>query len=817
MTAQNQQQNLINDLKAPIKSFRIFALEEVIRSGASSDMLVALNEAGKFEDDAECQMLINHAIAAVTARMGGSTKESGQLKIKEAEEFMAIWKTAEENDRMRILSDLPARLPKGLQPLGPVLMESENSSVISAKIIRVFCRTWPEEMFDRIVSSLNSQSLSLKLAALRTIVHMNPELLLNDLPVLLKSKDPQIKALAIRGLVKIDREEALKHLQGLLLSAESSDRLAAIQNCPFFPFEMVKPVLLKYFAAENNPDLLIRAGWILEMNPDVQVPFKLFEIAERSPAKKSQLVKAILNDAVKLLEKSGILGDQFAAFTAKLQAWVNKKNALRFTKQVAARLNNEIIEPELDQTIRNGLKQKILQEAFQEALSWPVSETVKSRLQAYLKSCAPTLGLQKPEDIGRVAESPVKIEQKSIEVAEIKKQGLLEQTQDFLFEFFAGLDLDSASKNLDEIKAVIGGKGTSSALKIAAFHAFTRLKARGLEALAIDNFKSSDTGIATATVEYLGEVDPESIFPFIGQCLKIPDVRMKSAALGILKNFDFNQAVSSLNAMLRSRDPEQQRMALECMDQFDFTLIRDQLTDFLCQCSNESLVETGLCHFAANPSPENAYSLYKIEKAHSGHVAAQIAKMREKCQQEDALEGRAEDSGAQPEEDLRTRYLEEQEKKKNKKPAYAYQEDALSERVTSAQQLAEIIEFLRQWANSRGPQLGVGIIILLAVVFYVFFMPGEADKTLSNLGGAVVSQQISVEGTVLEIDQLGAVILSSRASDKFILTPQNDGFRLPKPGAKLRISALPYRKTADNMYLVRLISLREIEEFSQEN
>lgn len=85
-------------------------------------------------------------------------------------------------------------------------------------------------------------------------------MLIDDLPELLNSKDPQIKALAIEGLAKIDKEEALKHLQALLLSADLSDRLAGIQNCPFLPFEMVKPVLLKYFAAENHPELLIRAG-----------------------------------------------------------------------------------------------------------------------------------------------------------------------------------------------------------------------------------------------------------------------------------------------------------------------------------------------------------------------------------------------------------------------------------------------------------------------------------------------------------------------------------------------------------------------------
>ena len=126
----------------------------------------------------------------------------------------------------------------------------------------------------------------------------------------------------------------------------------------------------------------------------------------------------------------------------------------------------------------------------------------------------------------------------------------------------------------------------------------------------------SDGKLVMCQKSYL--VNPDCIFPYLGQCLKISDVGMKSAALGILKNFDYNQAVSSLRAMMYSTDNNQQKMAMECIGQFDFALIRDMLTEFLCLDYHEGLLEAGLCHFAANPSADNVYSLYKIEQAHPG-------------------------------------------------------------------------------------------------------------------------------------------------------------------------------------------------------
>ena len=196
MSIGNQQQNLINDLKAPIKSFRIFALEEAIKTGATQEILEVLEQLKIEEDDGECQVLINYAISAVTERVAGKEQKPAK-KIKEQQDFISQWNTAGETEKIRILSNLPSRLPKAIRTMGPDLLVMENSPVVAARIIRVFCRNWPEDRFYLIKNMLSSQSLSLRLASLKTIVHMKPELMVEDLPALLSSEDPQIKALAV--------------------------------------------------------------------------------------------------------------------------------------------------------------------------------------------------------------------------------------------------------------------------------------------------------------------------------------------------------------------------------------------------------------------------------------------------------------------------------------------------------------------------------------------------------------------------------------------------------------------------------------------
>ena len=799
MSLSKEQQNILDNLRLPIKSFRIFALEEVIKSGGNSEILSVLEEIQATEDDPECSMLISHAINAVKNSLS-SSKKLESVVISDAHDFLANWKDADENLRMHIISNLPARLPKDIRTLGPEMIEG-SSPIVVARVIRAFGRNWPEDKFNIITSNLNSESLVLKLAALRTMVHLKPELLLNYLPDLLASSDPEIKALAIRALVKIDKEEALNHLQALLLSPTKTERLAGIQNCPFLPFETVKPLLLKYFAAETNPELLIKAGWIIEMNPDVEVPFTLFEISERSPAKKAELVKNVLNEAVRLLNKSGILGDKFAAYTRKLQLWVNKRNALRFVRQVVTKLDSETVAADIEQNIAVAIRQPIVKEVFKEALKWPLSDLAKSRLAKYL-------GIQLPGSIQTPKEEQKQEKESVVPVG--NKQSLS------LFEMLATITPEKAAEKINNLLLLINKNDSGSDLKIAVFQCLTRCKLSGAEDTAVRLIKSRDITVATAAVEYLGIVNPDCIFPYLGQCLKVSDVGMKSAALGILKNFDYNQAVSSLRAMMYSTDNTQQRMAMECIGQFDFALIRDMLTEFLCLDYHETLLEAGLCHFAANPSAENVYSLYKIEQAHPGKIAEQARILREACPEPSeemvgSLSEEKEESGSSESEEtkealksdkdakeaeLKERLRLEKEKKASKKPAYAYRSNVEIPERTSKQQLIAIWNGITSFVQSKALPISIITFLIVAPLVYYLFFYTPGDENQKAKGGAVVCEPLVVEAKVETVDN-GVVTIKATNDETYILVPLKDGWKVPEVKRLIRALVVPYRKSSN--------------------
>lgn len=797
MAINAKQQNLINDLKAPTKSFRLFALENAIKTGDSPEILSTLEELSLTEDDAECQMLITHAIASVKSKLSDTTESKATIKEKEI--FLQEWNKANDEEKLTLLGNLPPRLPKKLRGMGPELISENISSVLEAKIIRSFCRFWPEDQFDKIVVHLDSESLSLKLAALRTLVHINPQLLIPHLPTLLKSEDPQIKALSIRALAKIDKEEALKYLQALLLSSSVSDRLAGIQNCPFLPFEMVKPVLLKYFSAENHPELLIRAGWILEMNPDVYVPFKLFEIAERSPAKKAKLVKEILNEAVKLLDKSGIIGDKFAEYINKLQAWVNTRNAQRFVRNIVAKIDAGHITSEIEHIISQKIKNNHVRKVLQDSLDWPVSDIVKNKVKALLSTeTASGQPVQENKEVPQTAQSRTKFSSKS----------------DKCLQEITGLSSETYDNHLDEINQMMLSPNCSESVKIAIFHTALNLNKTGHEEIAEKLISGKSTSLATAAVTYLGAIDPERVFPYLGKCLRVADIEMKSAALGILKQFDFNQAVSSLSAMLNSRDPKQQEMALECSAQFDFTLIREELTEYMIKCRDRKLIEKALCHFAANPAKENIYLLYKIEKAQSGNNAQMVSSVRLKCEQQVQSSDIESESKVPEKINLEEKWKQEQEKKRSKKPAYAYKKSSQAERkATASEVVSALSEKVSDFLQSKGAWVGFAIVLCISAIMWILFKPGKGIDTKKERGGAVIAQALTLEGKVTNIKN-GVVFFKATNSDEFLISPGRDGYRIPKRGMKLRVSLLPYRKTSDNKYFARIRGIREIESFS---
>ena len=72
----NSERDLLNELDAPVRSFRLFAIEQIIQSGSTSEVLQALQARLPGEDDQECRIMLEHAITMVRSRVEGKVPQS---------------------------------------------------------------------------------------------------------------------------------------------------------------------------------------------------------------------------------------------------------------------------------------------------------------------------------------------------------------------------------------------------------------------------------------------------------------------------------------------------------------------------------------------------------------------------------------------------------------------------------------------------------------------------------------------------------------------------------------------------------------------
>ncbi|RCK79448.1 MAG: Translation initiation factor 2 [Candidatus Ozemobacter sibiricus] len=395
MTSSSLDPTWLVDLQAPVKSFRLFALERAMAMPPSAELLAALEAHHAVEDDEECQLLLIHAIASIRQQLEG-TAPAGPLPAPAAAgpaddpaaAFRQAWQAADLQGRLGLLNRLDARHRRMLAAQAPDLLAAEAHPVLQAALIRTFSRAWPADRIADLGRHLFEPSLAVRLAALEALSHLAPQSLVRDFPKLLRSPDPRLRALAIRGLAALDLDEAMLHLQALLNSPDRHDRAAGLQNCLLLPFPAVQPLLLDFLAAEPHPTLLRQAGDILVSNPDPQTPYRLWEAVERAPREKAPHLKQILEEVVAMLDKSRVLGDDFPRYLERLQSWIRQRAAVRFVQECLNRLTLQEgqSDDELDGIVRARLAQPAIRAAFTEALSWQVAPALKQVIRVWLEA-----------------------------------------------------------------------------------------------------------------------------------------------------------------------------------------------------------------------------------------------------------------------------------------------------------------------------------------------------------------------------------------------------------------------------------------------
>ncbi|MBF0545756.1 MAG: HEAT repeat domain-containing protein [Candidatus Riflebacteria bacterium] len=576
------------------KSMRLHSIEQALIHGKNQEGLERLLTHRQFEPDEECLAFLDSAISTLQNMLGRPSDgvESFSLNV---ETVAGIFEKSPSTARMDILMKL-RQIP--LQPFSIIATEwlkNEKNSTVAATIIKTFSEVWPEEKQDLLISQISSKSLVVRLSAIEAMVKLAPAKLFKELPDFLCSDEPRIRSLAIEALEKLDLEEALKHLEDLLLGNDYSRKEAVIPHLFMLRFGDIRKIALKFLIVEKNLDLISTVGILFQMNPDPEIPLALWEISEISPKPKAEVIKEILSGALAVIKQTNLLTEDFDHYYARLKEAVQKRMAVRFVKECISRLSVEdtFIEDEITSLMEKQLSHPLIRAAFEEALSWPISDRIKD---FFKKNLFPGSS-------------------RKIEPEGAKEEFVLERIRQIAN--FVRTEFDIAYPIIRDVLSDPNSSRDLVAVSLRTAKKICPPEKKECFVSQIGNvqgfLEKDDPNLISASMEFLAFFSPETITPMLATFLKSPMKRVQGAAIEILVGIDTNKALSALFQMLQETPANHRKSIVAFFIYFDFSLIRERLTEFICKNPEKEFFETSLFLYQTNPDVENLYFLYKFE------------------------------------------------------------------------------------------------------------------------------------------------------------------------------------------------------------
>ncbi|PKL47755.1 MAG: hypothetical protein CVV42_12090 [Candidatus Riflebacteria bacterium HGW-Riflebacteria-2] len=154
--------------------------------------------------------------------------------------------------------------------------------------------------------------------AVEGLSRIQPDRLRNFLFPLLTSESAGIRSRAIRLLYRWHPEEALRQLISMLESDVIDERRAALANAIFLPYDLIKQDLIRFIIRESEPALLVQAGQLLIINPDLDVAKAVAAVAAASPPEKIPVLKGILDQQCEFLARIKLINEAHEAYASRL-------------------------------------------------------------------------------------------------------------------------------------------------------------------------------------------------------------------------------------------------------------------------------------------------------------------------------------------------------------------------------------------------------------------------------------------------------------------------------------------------------------------
>jgi HEAT repeat protein len=776
--------SLVSELAAPVKAFRVFALEKAIRSGESEELLKALSARLQFEDDDECLMLLRHAISSVEERLSRRKAPAKPVPEKISPAAFAKMPPEQQLDALRKTPTAVLKKDGGVATI-KFLWQAACKPVVKAEIIRRCSSFWPAELADFLEIGLNDNSSVLQIACLEAIIARFPDRLQKNFDRLVMSADPIIRATAIRGLARKHPASAATFLSESLRKGDYYTRLAALRAMSIMPFNLNKSGIIELLGREKDERLQKIAAAIILSNPDREIPFRICDIIEKTPQSRHEFLVELQKNCCAMIRMAEICPD-FNQFLATLKKYPKRIKARHFVQSCINAYDGA--DPETRRELFLLLQEKRQVREVAEAIDNMkasdshellklVFETRQARpAAAEVKTTATPVVTSQP---AQAEESPDLLK-RLLRIRAVGDKGAREK----ISEAFAA-----------------GRAGTN--LLPSAFRAAIACEDNRWGDRARQVLRSDSEDLIAAALEYLAAFDSESFMLQIRVFINSPSLIVRTALLRSLCRQSPENARELLASMLGDKDARVREKAISSLIHFEFASIRDLLPAFLERESNPEMLNACLSFYLTNPVMESTFDLTRL--------AALRPEMQglfnKTC---NMLKETLIEFNIASEEEISS-YIERQttahaESEKNREEKLEKERlEKLAAKVKwnlsdSFSELSEYYPLLKR--------IFLGGMLLLALFFY---LSGSEEDTVPEAAPGYTAVASQISEFRLSVRQFnsndGSISAITQDNQKILALPRPGKAFIANPGDSIVIRAMPFRTLPDQTLVVKTIEV----------
>lgn len=651
MNNTNNLQNFPNDLdinswleyslKSANEQDRQIALEEILANGFTPELKETLINVAKSDTSQNCR---NKAIwilklAETKPQLKSLIK---QLDITPDYVFLQIQKG--DYAKVYLCSQILRKSPssKTLTSWRVALQNSNEPKIIETGL-NILSKFGSDQDTPIAVKHLHSPNVQVVCAAFSFLAQKDVKTLKKYIKCGLSSKTASIVLHSIHLLRSIDEAESIKYLSNLILNKNALIRQKALRELLLIDFNKIQDFFWQYIGREEQPLLLVKAGFIVTINPNAAFPFKIYDIFSISNGIKKQIMQSILKQSIETTYAAGILGNKnIETFLEEIQRYINNKKAESLIRIAIANLK----APESD--IRLSAVDTLSQYIAHPQIKGLLRAHLDTETDPSIKSLILSLFEETP-DSDAAATEPIKREE-TVSTSETNIIKAVSQANEIKAAETTSATTDEKLQSFPEVKAFtkLTVKEQRSYLhKINTIDIYSLARKTLIDSVDFDLkksvileilrtiekygdnadakqiqhlLKSKDNSVVAQTIKTIGAINLELIMLDLNRVLSNKDPRIKAAAFEVYIHADKTAAIQYVGTMLKQTGIGTRRIALSLMPQLDYPSAEPLLWWLLDHETTFELQEQAGYMVAANPTREGISRLYKFTHSKTGEI-----------------------------------------------------------------------------------------------------------------------------------------------------------------------------------------------------